>query len=96
MKQTWRWFGPTDEISIGEIVQTGAAGIVTALHHILTGNEWQVEDIRKRQNEIAIVNGQVSGLAWDVVESVPVSEAIKSQTGPYREHTQPISKLLSI
>lgn len=108
MKQTWRWFGPNDEISIGEIVQTGAAGIVTALHHIPTGGIWPVEEIRKRQTEIAAPIRQISnagqaigevdghssgsaigldsGLAWDVVESVPVSEAIKSQTGPYREH----------
>ena len=83
MRQTWRWFGPADEISIDEIRQTGAEGIVTALHHIASGDVWSVAEIMQRQNEIEAAG---SGLAWEVVESLPVSEAIKTQTGPYVEH----------
>lgn len=86
MKQTWRWFGPADEISIAEVRQTGAQGIVSALHHILPGEVWPVEEIKKRQIEIATPTTGPSGLAWDVVESVPVSEAIKTKTGRVAEH----------
>ena len=94
MKQTWRWFGPSDEVSISEILQAGAQGIVSALHHIPTGHVWPVEEIRKRQNEISTPNGQATGLLWDVVESVPVSESIKSQTGSYREHLEAYKQTL--
>ncbi|MEX0969387.1 MAG: mannonate dehydratase [Paracoccaceae bacterium] len=80
MKQTWRWFGPADEISISEIMQTGAEGVVSALHHLPTGAVWPIEEIARRQAEIATANDQASGLAWDVVESLPVSEAIKTQS----------------
>ncbi len=86
MKQTWRWFGPDDPISIAEIRQTGAAGIVSALHHVPTGQIWSVTDIKLRQRQIAEPDGLASGLTWDVAESVPVSEAIKTQTGPVKEH----------
>ncbi len=86
MKQTWRWFGPADEISISEILQTGAAGIVSALHHIPSGEAWSVEQIKKRQFEIERVGDADCGLTWDVAESVPVSEAIKSQSGDYKIH----------
>lgn len=86
MKQTWRWFGPADEISIPEIRMTGATGIVTALHHIPPGTVWSVEQIKQRQDEIAMPGGVPSGLTWDVAESVPVSEAIKTQTGDWRAH----------
>lgn len=88
MKQTWRWFGPSDAISIGEIKQTGATGIVSALHHIPTGEAWSVEHIKERQRQIEQPGGVPSALTWDVVESVPVSEAIKSQTGPVRQHIE--------
>ena len=88
MKQTWRWFGPPDAISIPEILQTGAAGIVSALHYVPAGQAWSVANIKRRQREIEHPNGQPSGLEWDVVESVPVSDAIKSQTGPVREHLE--------
>jgi len=94
MKETWRWFGSADEISIGEVRQTGAAGIVTALHHIPTGDEWRVDDIKKRQGEIANEGGQPTGMVWEVAESVPVSEAIKSQSGNYREHLDAYRKSL--
>ena len=86
MKQTWRWFGAADAISIQEIRQAGAEGIVSALHHIPTGDVWSIAEIRKRQDEVSIKAGQPTGVSWDVVESLPVSEAIKSQSGPYREH----------
>ena len=86
MRQTWRWFGPADTISIPEVRQTGAEGIVSALHHIAPGDPWTVEEIKKRQAEISHPNGSPSGLAWDVVESVPVSETIKTKTGAVRDH----------
>ncbi len=86
MKQTWRWFGPSDAISIAEIRQTGASGIVSALHNILPGQAWSVDDIKTRQREIEGPDDAPTGLNWDVVESVPVSEAIKGQTGPVQEH----------
>ena len=86
MKQTWRWFGPADEISVSEIRMTGAEGIVTALHHIPTGDVWSVEEIQQRQALVKNSNGTVTNLEWDVVESLVVSEAIKSQSANYREH----------
>ena len=75
MRQTWRWFGPTDAISIAEIRQTGAQGVVSALHHVPPGQMWSIPDIKLRQKHIEEPAGMRSGLTWDVVESVPVSEA---------------------
>ncbi|SMC74344.1 mannonate dehydratase [Primorskyibacter flagellatus] len=87
MKQTWRWFGPKDLVSIDDVAQAGATGIVTALHHIPTGDVWSKEEIAERQRVIAhMKDGRPSGLAWDVVESLPVSEDIKKQTGNWRTH----------
>ena len=87
MKQTWRWFGPKDMVSIDDIRQAGAIGIVSALHHVPTGAVWTAEEIARRQREIATMkDGAPSTLTWDVVESLPVSEDIKKQSGEWRNH----------
>ena len=87
MRQTWRWFGPKDLTSIDDITQAGAAGVVSALHHVPNGVVWTPEEIARRHREIATrKDGSASGLTWDVVESLPVTEDIKKQKGDWREH----------
>lgn len=87
MKQTWRWFGPRDLVSIDDTLQAGVQGIVSALHHVPTGSVWSSAEIAQRQREIATMkDGSPSGLKWDVVESLPVSEDIKKQKGAWRDH----------
>ena len=87
MRQTWRWFGPTDRVSIDDMMQAGAEGAVTALHHVPTGDVWSREEIARRQRELSVTtSGGPSGIKWEVVESLPVSEDIKNQKGAWREH----------
>lgn len=85
MRSTWRWFGPKDIVPIEWMLQAGVEGVVTALHHIPTGTAWTRDAIQQRQTEVATrSDGTPSGLKWEVVESLPVSEAIKTQSGDWR------------
>ena len=87
MRQTWRWFGPADLASIDDVLQVGAQGVVSALHHIPTGAVWTSEEIAKRQDIIRRrKDGSPSGIEWEVAESLPVSEDVKKQKGNWREH----------
>ncbi len=87
MKESMRWFGPADVVRIDEIRQTGLKAVVTALHHISPGTVWTPQEIAARQVEISVAaDGTPTGLEWTVVESLPVSEDIKQQSGDWKAH----------
>lgn len=83
MAEAMRWFGPGDSVSLAEIRQTGATVVYSSLHDVPAGEAWPAPAIRARQETVA-----AAGLSWDVVESVPVSEAIKTGTGEWTRHLE--------
>ena len=83
MKETWRWFGPDDPVTLDNVRQAGATGVVTALHDIPPGEAWPEQDVLDRKHAI-----EKAGLEWSVVESIPVPDTIKTRSGDYRQHIE--------
>jgi mannonate dehydratase len=82
VKETWRWFGPQDPVSLDNVKQAGATGVVSALHHLYRGEAWPDDEVLKRKSEI-----EAAGVTWSVVESIPIHNSIKLQSGPFRQFT---------
>jgi len=81
MKESWRWFGPQDLISLDQIKQAGSTGVVSALHHIYDSRAWPLDEVLRRKAEI-----ESAGLVWSVVESIPIHKSIKLRSGPQGQY----------